>query len=115
MRPALILCLALASTAGCDSPPRAPAISDEPVYQNDDEGLRFLAPAGWSQRGKAYLPPGKLGKERILVAYRQLSEALVATLEVTACDREKASDIEALLSAPAFGIRHWPRQGDPEP
>jgi hypothetical protein len=106
--------LPLALMSGCKRQPRAPALSDEPVYQNAAEGFRFLAPPGWSQRAKANLPPGELGKERLLVQYRRLTEALVASLEVTACDRETAADLDALLSGPSFGIQQWQRAEPPE-
>ena len=109
-----IFLLPLTLTAGCNSQPRAPALSDEPVYQNSAEGFRFLVPPGWSQRAKANLPEGKLGKERLLVQYRRLTEAFVASLEVTACDRETAADLPALLAGPSFGIPQWPPQGPPE-
>lgn len=113
--PAWIVLLPLLLSAGCASEPRAPVLSDEPVYQNSAEGLRFLAPPGWSQRAKANLPPGKLGKERLLVQYRRLTQALVASLEVTACDRETAADLNALLSGPSFGFQQWQPQKPPEP
>jgi hypothetical protein len=93
--------------AGCERGPRAPVLSDEPVYQNAVEGFRFLAPPGWSQRAKANLPPGKLGKERLLVQYRRLKEGPVASLEVTALDAEAASEWKTLLAGPSFGITHW--------
>ncbi len=57
--------------SGCRSRPRAPLLRDDPVYQNDREGFRFLAPEGWTQSSRSEVPPGKITKELSLVDYRR--------------------------------------------
>src|SRR2546423_15656230 len=88
LKPALfwwggLLALCALLLLGCDSKPRAPALMDDPVYQNDREGFRFLVPDGWKQHARAEVPPGKSEKERLLVQYRRPAEGGEATLEVT--------------------------------
>src|SRR5262245_64118678 len=71
---------------GCAPRPRAPALLDEPVYQNEREGFRFLVPEGWKQYARSEAPPGKGERERLLVLYRRLTPGPEATLEVTRAD-----------------------------
>ena len=54
-RAGLALVLAVAA-AGCSDRPRAPRLSNDPVYQNDAIGLRFLAPEGWTIVSRAAAP-----------------------------------------------------------
>lgn len=65
----LVVLLALGA-GGCTDRPRAPALQNQPVYQDDQEGLRFLAPEGWKQHSRANLPATRLTTERLLVEYR---------------------------------------------
>ena len=83
---------------GCSSQPQAPALIDEPVYENDQEGIRFLAPEGWSLRGKSALPPGPVTRERQLVEYRQLRGRGDATFEVSRYDLPADADLIEHLS-----------------
>jgi hypothetical protein len=92
--------------AGCGSHPRAPALQDQPVYQNDREGFRFLVPEGWKQYARADLPPGKIDHERLLVQYRR-KEGKAATLEVSRVDLPASTDLATYLTAPAFGVNTW--------
>ena len=94
---------------GCDSKPRAPALMDDPVYQNDREGFRFLVPDGWKQHARADVPPGKTEKERILVQYRRPAEGGEATLEATLADLPATTDLAAFVAGPAFGVEKWRR------
>jgi hypothetical protein len=92
---------------GCGSRPHAPAILDDPVYENDRQGFRFRAPEGWHQVARADLPAGKLDKERLLVQYRRFDSARPASLEVSAADLPAATDLAAYLAGPAAGIKEW--------
>lgn len=99
--------IVLIALAGCDSKPRAPALLDEPVYENDVEGFRFLAPEGWSLRGKAVLPPGPVTQERLLVVYQQLAADQGATLEVLRFDVPETTDLAAYLAGASYGTKQW--------
>jgi hypothetical protein len=66
----LSVLLAAAAAAGCGGRPRAPALTDEPVYENDRAGLRFVAPPGWVMGLRSELPPGRLGQPLQLVRYQ---------------------------------------------
>src|SRR5262245_41969592 len=84
--------------AGCDSRPRAPVLRDDPVYQNDQEGFRFLAPDGWSQSMRGEVPPGKVDKERSLVEYRRKKGSAGASLRVSLADLPTSTDLAAYLA-----------------
>jgi hypothetical protein len=111
----LALVVAAALPAGCRTRPRAPALDNAPVYQNDREGFRFLVPEGWSQFARSELPPGKLDKERVLVQYRRINPAKEATFEVSAADLPPSADLAEYLGAPAFGSKDWKLKSPPEP
>jgi hypothetical protein len=111
---AVLLAACALVAAGCNDRPRAPAILDEPVYQNDREGFRFLAPQGWTQHTRAELPPGKLEQERLLVAYRQREAGSPADLEVAAVDLPESADLTAYVAAASHGVRQWRLVGKPE-
>jgi hypothetical protein len=99
--------------AGCSSGPRAPALQDSPVYQNDTEGFRFLVPEGWSQYARADVPAGPVSKERLLVQYRHLGGGN-AMLEVTVNDLPPEKDLAAYLSGPSYGVQRWTAASAPE-
>jgi hypothetical protein len=92
---------------GCDARPRAPALLDEPVYQDEREGFRFLVPEGWKQYARSEVPPGKVERERLLVLYRRLTPGQEATLQVTCADLPPATDLAAYLAGPSFGADRW--------
>ena len=101
--------------SGCSShKPQAPDLRDEPVYENSREGLRFLAPEGWTQHARASLPPGKVETERLLVGYRRREEGKPAQLEVSRTDLPESTKLTEYLSGPAFGERRWKARGRPE-
>jgi hypothetical protein len=92
---------------GCQARPHAPALGDEPVYQNTREGIRFLAPEEWTLRAKAEIPPGKADKERLLVAYARRGADKGATLEVTLADLAPATDLAVYQGSHSFGAEKW--------
>jgi hypothetical protein len=95
---AALVLVGLALLAGCGSRPRAPALTNEPVYQNSSEGFRFLVPEGWVQTGKAELPPGTVDPEQMLVEYKQLTSEFPASLEVTAVDLPPSTNLSIYLA-----------------
>jgi predicted Zn-dependent protease len=96
--------LALLLLAGCRRAPRAPALRNDPVYQNTRAGIRFLVPDGWSQWANGELPPGPLAQERMLVEYRLAADQPTA-LRVTAIDLSPSEDLAAYL------LGHLPGKG----
>jgi hypothetical protein len=96
-----------ACLTGCGGRPRAPALQDDPVYQNDQEGFRFLAPPDWTQHAKAAVPSGPVTKERMLVQYKRLRGGKGALLEVSLVDLPTSTDLKKYLAGPAFGANHW--------
>lgn len=105
--PVSILLLSLGVVAGCQSRPRAPALSNGPVYQNAQAGFRFLVPEDWTQQANATIPPGKAEQERLMVEYRLLGSSKSAALQVTAIDLPNPARLDAYLTGPAFGVEHW--------
>jgi hypothetical protein len=91
---------------GCGSHPRAPALQSGPLYQNEREGFRFLAPEGWVQRARADLPAGPFGKEELLVAYARVTDR-PASLEVSLADLPEAADLRKFLTAAPSGGVKW--------
>jgi hypothetical protein len=92
---------------GCGSGPRAPALRDDPVYQNEREGFRFLVPEGWKQHAKAEVPPRKYPKDILLVEYKHLVPGKGALLQVSLADLPKGTDLTTFLASPAFGVKDW--------
>jgi hypothetical protein len=100
---------------GCSSEPQAPVLRNEPVYENDTEGFRFLAPEGWRLHAKVNAPPGKLEKERLLVQYVRLSSERGASLDVSMADLPAATDLTAYLAGPSGGVKSWRLAGPVAP
>src|SRR5438552_5185099 len=99
--------LAAVVAVGCSSEPQAPVLRNEPVYENDTEGFRFLTPEGWRQHAKVNVPPGKLEKERLLVQYVGLSSEKGASLDVSMADLPATTDLTAYLAGPSGGLKAW--------
>jgi len=99
------LCLTL--LGGCTTRPHAPALSDEAVYQNTQEGFRFLAPEGWTQYAKREYPPGRVDKEHLLVAYRGGGSTKPAALEVSRIDLPTNTDLAKYFAGPSHGSNLW--------
>ena len=113
-RLAVVLLLGGVLLPGCSRKPQAPALRDEPVYENAQEGLRFLAPEQWTQHARATLPPGKVDKERLLVGYRRHEAGESAQLELARADLPESTKLTDYLSGPAFSARQWKAKGPPE-
>lgn len=107
-RAGLPLLVVVLVVAGCTERPRAPVLRDDPVYQNDREGFRLLAPDGWQQHMRGELPPGKVSKERTLVEYQRTSGTSAASFRVSAIDLPDSANLAAYLSStPLFGVSKW--------
>lgn len=112
----LILAAALGVflAAGCDSRPHAPALTNDPIYSNSREGFRFRVPEGWKQYASADVPPGKMDKERLLVAYRLMTSGSAAELEVALADLPTDADLEKYLAGRSYGVEKWQIVAPPE-
>ena len=115
-RPGGVACLLAAAllAAGCTQRPHAPVLRNEAVYQNAQEGFRFLPPEGWAMHTRTNLPPGPLDKEHVLVAYRKIQPGASrpAAFEVSCADLPESADLTAHLSA---GKGKWRAVKPPEP
>jgi hypothetical protein len=79
---------------GCGARPRAPALIDEPVYQNQQEGFRFFTPDGWRIQGRSEFHSGtRLDKERMLVEYRRVKQGPFASLMVSMIDLPETQSV----------------------
>ncbi len=115
MRPSLAAwALAAALLAGCDTRPRAPALGDDAVFQSNREGIRFLAPDGWTQTVRGEPPPGKVEKERPLVEYARTSGGPPASLRVSLADLPESTDLPSHLSGPSYSAKKWDTAGPAE-
>jgi hypothetical protein len=92
---------------GCNDRPRAPALEDSAVYQNEREGFRFLVPEGWTQQAKSMVPPGKLDHELILVVYRRYTVNPPATLQVSIQDPPEEANLAQLLIEARSEDTNW--------
>jgi hypothetical protein len=88
----------LAALAGCKDHPRAPALLDEPVYQNEREGFRFQVPDGWTQHARADVPPGPAEQERMVAEYRAKGARRPTVLRVNLVDLPASGDLAAYLA-----------------
>jgi hypothetical protein len=110
----LMMALACLLASGCSSRPRAPVLSDDPVYQNNKEGFRFLAPTGWMQTARAEVPPGRREKETPIVAYSRDSGKFSASFRVSVIDLPETTDMAEFLAKRSYGVEHWTQTGAPE-
>jgi hypothetical protein len=79
--------------AGCTPQPRAPAIQDETVYRNSQEGFHFVPPENWKQQARAELPAGPAPEKRLLVEYRCFTSEKPASLDVSMVDVSEAKSL----------------------
>ena len=100
---------------GSGSRPKAPALGNEPVYQNRREGFRFIAPEGWTLVAKSDLPPGPAEQERLLVRYHAASGDKPGAMEVALIDLPESADLAKYLGEPTNGISDWKFSSPPEP
>jgi hypothetical protein len=113
-RRATLAALLPALLSGCGPRPRAPALQDEPVYQNKQEGFHFLPPEGWIVHARAEVPPGKLSEEHLLVEYKRVTSDKPASLEVSMADIPADTDLAACLEGRASPGDSWRPQGPAE-
>ena len=101
--------------AGCDSKPRAPVLRDSDVYQNNQEGFRFLVPDNWTQTASAVLPNGVIEGEVLLVQYRMRTAQQGASLEVLCFDEDQPTDLKTYHAGPSHGSQTWQSSEPPQP
>jgi hypothetical protein len=109
----LLFFLLLVAGWGCSERPRAPALEDSTVYQNDQEGFRFLVPEGWSQQSKSAIPPGRLTRELVLVEYRRYQTQPPAALQVSIQDLASDLPLGPLLAGSRAQNTDWHLVGNP--
>jgi predicted Zn-dependent protease len=100
---------------GRQSGPRAPALHDGPVYQNDQEGFRFLVPDGWTQDASGVIPPGAVEQERMIVEYKLLTSDRPAALLVTCVDLPRGLYLREYLRSHTPRPEAWRALGEGEP
>ena len=98
---------------GCETRPRAPALTAEAVYENDSAGVRFVVPEGWTTVGKTALPPGTFDRPIRLVGYT--SAAGKAGLDLYAVDVPAGQDLPGYLDQHAIGADKWVAKGPGKP
>jgi hypothetical protein len=104
----LLVALVLGPAVGCSRGPRAPALLDEPIYENRQEGFHFVTPDGWKMQSRTELPPGKLTEERSLVKYERQTGERSSSLEVSMADVPSETDLTTCLQQRAAAPAPWP-------
>jgi hypothetical protein len=99
--------LVLLACPGCSHRPAAPPLTAEAVYQNDEIGLRFLAPPGWPMRSRAVLPPGALPRPIVLVSYQRADGEQAAEFGLVAADAAPETGLEQFLAEHRVGSERW--------
>ena len=97
---------------GCDSRPSAPALRDTAVYTNEDAGLKFLVPTGWTCSASAVLP-SQIEGELVLAQWRMRTPIQGASVEILCFDKEQPFDLHRYHSGPSHGSKQWSSQKDP--
>jgi hypothetical protein len=105
----------LALASACTKRPSAPPLTADAVYQNEEIGLRFLAPEGWQMRSRAIIPPGKLEKPVILVSYQQSKTAKPAEFGVLVSELAADANLGAFLAEYQVGPDKWKTLSAPQP
>ena len=87
--------------AGCGTQPRVP------VYHNEEQGLRFTPPPGWSERARNQHVARVSGQERLLVQYKRLQAGNPAWLRVSVADLPRSTSLATYLvgRSPGCGWR----------
>lgn len=109
----LILAALAASLPGCQDAPRAPALANETVYQNDAVGVAFVTPEGWTLYAKTTLPPGPLDRPIRLTAYGRAADKFHAEFELYAVDVPPGADLLDYLNTHKIGPGVWTPVGKP--
>jgi hypothetical protein len=113
MRRATQTFLALLLLSGCDHRPHAPALRDEPIYDNSRDGLRFRSPEGWMEVAKSDPTSDTGDKDYLLVRYQ--NQPPTATFELSRADLPESQDVGALLVSRSHGSSGpWTPVGTPE-
>lgn len=99
--------LLFASLSGCQHRPSAPDLRDSKVYQNREEGFRFLVPDGWIQTASSVLPPGQIQGQSFLVRYRINTPEPGALLQIECMADAPDVDLPKHHAGPAYGIERW--------
>jgi hypothetical protein len=111
---AVVLGAAL-TLAGCNSRPHAPALLNEPIYQDDYAGFRVEIPAGWVVYAKTNLPRGEpVSEERKLIGYKLTRADKPAMFEISCVDLPDGADLIAHFTRNLTGSRAWRPDGKPE-
>jgi hypothetical protein len=100
--------------SGCQDRPKAPALRDDPVFEDSQSGLRFLAPTGWTETARSAFPKGPADKDTLLVRYQSAQADKFAVFEVSFVDAPESADIAAMAAAPSHGVHSWSPAGAPE-
>jgi len=95
--------------------PRAPALHDGPIYQNDQEGFRFLVPDGWTQDASGVIPPGTVEQEQMIVEYKLLTSDRPAALLVTCVDLPRGLYLHEYLRSHSPTPEAWRALGEGDP
>jgi hypothetical protein len=90
-------------------------LRNDPVYQNDREGFRFLVPEGWRQTARTDLPPGRYPIDKQLVEYRLATAGKGVLLQVSLADLPESTNLAELLGAPTLNVKDWRPVGAAEP
>lgn len=107
--------LTLVTLAGCrEETPRAPALRNGPIYQNESAGLRFLVPERWQQTANSTLPDSPIEKEMLLTRYRIPTSAQGATLEILCMETNANGDPVKYHQRPSYSIDNWKIVEGPE-
>jgi len=110
-----VLLGAVFTAVGCNSRPHAPALLNEPIYQDDQAGFRLEIPDSWIIYAKSNLSRGEpLPEERKLVGYRLTRADKPAMFEISCMDLAESADLTAYFTRHGAGPSSWRREGTPE-
>lgn len=98
----------------CSSEPRAPALRNDPVFEDSREGIRFLAPDSWVQKVRGSVPPGAATQERALVEYQRAGGTQGASFRLSLIDLPESENLSAYLARPSFSVENWKPLVKPE-
>jgi hypothetical protein len=110
---AVLAVIVVVNLANRETRPRAPALTRELIYQNKQEGFRFLPPEGWAIRARAEVPSGRLTEERLLAEYKLHSADQPGSLEVSMADLPAGPTADC-LSSTMTGPAPWQLLSGPE-
>ena len=104
--------LGLGAALSFEVPGPAPALLDDPVYMNKQEGFRFLRPEGWHMHARGEFPSGlPADTERLLVGYQRLKSEHPATLDVTMLDMPAEGSLVDAMARPGVAGHEWHSTG----